>query len=282
MRAAFIAMSLLMVLGGCGGIVADDGYTAGKYAMGTAGDCVDISTGAACLDFGSGSSGGDATTPPSTSTTPSPQPPDSGLLTPPPVPAAPPVPPESLLPPEEGGCWFTGGGTFGKGNTRDSFGGNAMTMKDKSVRGEWEHVDHTNITGVPTVNGQNLFHGKVHYIVCKKFETLSGPQVPKAYPNYINFGGTGKYNGVDGYFFDVRAFDHGEGGIHFDRYTIDVYDASKKLVLHADGSVTELAPSSKTCKDDVKVTQDLAWVLGMGCLSGGNLQIHPPNTGHPY
>ena len=194
---------------------------------------------------------------------------------------APPVPPEDLLPPEDGGCWFTGGGTFGKGVTRDSFGGNAMTMKDKAIRGEWEHVDHTNVPA-STVNGQNLFHGKVHYIACQKFPSLSGPQVPKAYPNYINFGGTGKYNGVDGYLFDVKAFDHGEGGIRFDRYQIEIYDSSMNLVLHADGQVTESDPSNKECKDDVKVTPDLAWVQQLGCLSGGNLQIHPPNTGHPY
>jgi len=281
MRAALFAMSLLMVLGGCGGMVEDDGLTDGKFKMGVTGDC-QVPSGAACL-FGDTSGGSSGTsTPTPGSSTPTPQTPDSSLLTPPPVPAPTPLPPDQLLPPEQGGCWFTGGGTFGKGPTRDSFGGNAMTMKDHSVRGEWEHVDHTNITGVPTVNGQNLFHGQVHYIVCQQFPTLSGPQVPKAVPNYVNFGGTGKYNGVDGYFFDVRAFDHGEGGIHYDRYSIDIYDANKKLVLHADGSVTELAPSSKTCKDDVKVTPDLAWVLQMGCLSGGNLQIHPPCGGHPY
>jgi hypothetical protein len=280
---SLLLASLFLTVVGCGGIIDSEGVdpalaqfdpsagisTAG-YQLGMDGDCL-LPDGSACL-FGP---------PPPTTTEQPPPPPLPPPGTPPPPSAPPPVPPSELLPPEQGGCWFTGGGTFGKGQTRDSFGGNAMTMKDKAVRGEWEHVDHTNVLA-NTVNGQNLFHGKVHYIVCKKFPSLSGPQVPKAYPNFVNFGGTGKYNGVDGYFFDVKAFDHGEGGIHFDRYVIDIYDANKKLVLHGDGTVTTQDPSNKTCKDDVKVTQDLAWVRDMGCLSGGNLQIHPPNAGHPY
>ena len=257
MRSALLTLSLVGVLGGCGGMIGDDGLTAGRYRIGVTGDC-QLPDGSACLFNEGGSDTGTTTGTTDTSTT------------------------DEQLPPEQGGCWFTGGGTFGKGQTRDSFGGNAMTMKSGSVRGEWEHVDHTNVTAFPTGNDQNLFHGQVHYIACKKFPSLSGPEVPKAEPNFVNYGGTGRFNGVDGYFFDVKAFDHAEGGIHFDRYVIDIYDAAKTLVLHGDGQVTKTDPSNKACKDDVKVTSDLAWVLEMGCLSGGNLQIHPPNAGHPY
>jgi hypothetical protein len=191
-------------------------------------------------------------------------------------------PPDQPPPPQaKGGCWVTGIGTFGKGNTRDSFGGNGMYMKDGSVRGEWQHTDHYDEAGKQK-NGQNLFHGKVNYLVCKKYPSLNGPQVPKAEPNFANWGGTGRYNGVDGYFFDVKAFDHAEGGIHRDRYVIRIFSPDKQLVLLADGQGTTQAPSNKQCLEDVDVGPGLEWVKAMGCLSGGNFQIHPPNKGHPY
>jgi len=220
-----------------------------------------------------------------------------------------PVPPEAQ-PPEEGGCWVTGIGTFGKGVTRDSFGGNAMTMKDGSVRGEWQHVDHFDVSGSQK-NGQNLFHGKVEYIRCERFPTLNGPEVPKAVPNFANWGGHGKFNHVDGYKFDVRAFDHAEGGIYRDRYAIQIWDPEGNLVLEANGMATndiangpgasmgakgngngkggphaeEPATTGRDikCLEDPTITsEDLAWVAELGCLSGGNFQIHPPNKGHPY
>ncbi|MCC6746559.1 MAG: hypothetical protein IT371_02810 [Deltaproteobacteria bacterium] len=230
------------------------------------------SDGVACLFNETGSGDGTSGTTPGVNTPTEP--------TSPGTPGTPGTPAEQLTP-EQGGCWFTGGGTFGKGDTRDSFGGNAMTMKAAPVRGEWNHVDHHDVTGT-TINGQNHLVGRVTYIACKKYPSLKGPQVPKAEPNYVNFGGVGKFNGKDGHFFDVRVFDHAEGGILRDRYAIDVYGPDKKLVHHADGQGTESAPSNKTCKENVDVTPDLAWVKEMGCLSGGNMQIHPPNTGHPY
>jgi len=199
-------------------------------------------------------------------------------------------PPPEMLPPEEGGCWVTGIGTFGKGQTRDSFGGNAMTMKDGSVRGEWQHVDHFDVSG-STNNGQNLFHGKVDYIECRIYPTLNGPEVPKAEPNYARWGGFGRFNGVDGYSFEVQAFDHAEGGIFRDRYMIEVRDPAGFVVLQADGQGTRTIdkkgnPNNKghdtSCREDPTITPDLAWVYDLGCLSGGNFQIHPPNQGHPY
>ena len=187
------------------------------------------------------------------------------------------------LTPEEGGCWVTGIGTFGKAQTRDSFGGNAMTMKDGSVRGEWQHTDHFDEAEL-TNNGQNLFHGKVTYIACKRYDELNGPEVPKAFPNFANWGGVGRFNGEDGYFFDIKAFDHAEGGIHHDRYVIRIFDPNKQLVLAADGLGTLEDPSNKQCLEDETILEGMGldWVKEMGCLSGGNFQIHPPNKGHPY
>jgi len=173
---------------------------------------------------------------------------------------------------EEGGCWVSGGGTLGCAgdSQRGSFGGNAMTMKDRSVRGTWTHISQ---------DSEVIFQGEVHYIICKKFPSLSGPGVPTAYPNYANFGGTGVFNGDDGYYFDVKVFDHGEPGKYRDRYAIDIYDSTKTLVYHADGQNTRYCHE---CLEDDDVTLDLAWVLDLGCISGGNVQIHPPVGGHPY
>lgn len=284
-----IACSLSVVLFlavGCGGTLDDLGRAGGEgtvaggkgengeagvgwrqFSMTASGECA-LPDGSACLF--------NVPEPPPDETTPPANPPD-GTEPPPTIT----VPPTTATPPEDGGCWVTGIGTFGKGDTRDSFGGNAMTMKAGTVRGEWQHTDHFDQSGTQK-NGQNLFHGKVTYIVCKRYPTLPGPEVPKAEPNYANWGGVGRYNGVDGYFFDVKAFDHAEGGIHKDRYVIEIYGPDKQLVLHADGLGTLADPSNKECEVDPAVTPDLAWVKAMGCLSGGNFQIHPPNKGHPY
>jgi hypothetical protein len=254
-----IAIAILSFgLWGCGGEITTEGplTQSSRFRMGLNGECV-TNEGVACMYE-------------TANQTPSDTPPDTAQ-----------VPPEELTP-EEGGCWVTGIGTFGKADTRDSFGGNGMTMKDGSVRGEWNHVDHLDESGT-TVNGQNHFHGVVNYLVCSRYPTLNGPDVPKAIPNFAIWGGTGSYNNVDGYFFEVHAFDHGEPGAHHDRYTIDVYDSGYNLVLHADGTGTyDTPPNTKGCEEDVTLTEGLEWVGDMGCLSGGNFQIHPPNNGHPY
>jgi hypothetical protein len=165
--------------------------------------------------------------------------PDDGCC-PPPCPP-PPCPPPSCC------CWFTGGGTImtiDGINGRQSFGGNAMTMKDKPVRGEWEHINHT--TG-------DIFHGKVTYLSC--WETNDpGPSPPKADPNYIEFGGEGVLNHVEGYSFEVTAYDSGEPATKNapgDHYWITILDPSGAMVVEEDGALS------------------------------GNFQIHPPNKGHP-
>jgi len=163
--------------------------------------------------------------------------------------------------------WVTAGGTIGVGDELDYFGGCATTMKSAAIRGQWLHVDPY---------GQNIFEGEVHYLILKKFPSLNGPGLPNTYPNYANFGGMGTFNGVSGYYFDVKVFDHSNVGAFHDRYTIDVYSPTKELVFHADGK------ASGTCLEDPTVTPDLEWVKEFGCLSGGNIVIHPPNGGHPY
>ncbi len=137
--------------------------------------------------------------------------------------------------------WVTGAGSIGCGDERDSFSGYAFTKKDGSVQGRWLHIDHG--------PGQNTFEGKVDWIIVWD---LNGPEVPEAVPNKAMLGGEGKFNGVPGYVFmvSVEVFDHPEEGIFRDRYSIVIYNG---------GTVFEA--------DDI--------------LSGGNIQIHPPNEGHP-
>ena len=80
-----------------------------------------------------------------------------------------------------------------------------MTMKDGDVRGEWNHVDH--LTG-------DHFHGDVVWLECAHIDSYGGPDVPKAEPNYGEFGGVGTINGVGFYNFEANVFDINEGGIH--------------------------------------------------------------------
>jgi hypothetical protein len=184
------------------------------------------------------------------------------------------IPATAGVPPQQGGCWVTAGGTMDYGGYFSSFGGTAMTMNDKTIHGTWNHVSNDYLS--PEAEEGIHFTGKVHYIVCKKFPSLPGPGIRKAIPNYVNLGGTGILNGDDGYYFDVKIFDHGEPGINLDRYVIDVYDSNKKLVVHEAGTPND------NCIADIYVTPDLAWVKDMGCITGGNINIMPPSSGHPY
>lgn len=158
---------------------------------------------------------------------------------------------EDLL---EGGCWITGGGHIGDEtshggagqNDQDSFGFNAMGMKDGTVRGELQNTTHLG----------DDFHGQATWIHCWKDEG-DGPEVPKAIPNNAEWGGPGTWNHEDGYTWEAHLADRAEGGSHRDEYEIWVYDAGGALVY------------SQTAADDLVIT-------------GGNFQIHPPNNGHPY
>lgn len=150
-------------------------------------------------------------------------------------------------PPEEVGCWVTAGGHNGTAGAQgagvakeDSFGGNAMSMKDGSIRGEWENVNHLG----------DVFHGLVTSLRCFN-DGGAGPEVPDADANIAEFSGTGSWNHVDGYTFLVHIEDRAEGGKDLDFYAITVWLGGTVVYTEAD------------------------------FIAGGNLQIHPPNNGHP-
>jgi hypothetical protein len=156
------------------------------------------------------------------------------------------------------GCWITGGGRIlNEDGTYDSYGGNAMTMKDGSVRGEWNHVDHNG--GGDTLNH---FKGDVTTITCSK-ESDQGPRVPKAIPNYAIFGGTGTYNGEEGYTFVVDWVDSWEGGRSWDRYQLTITAPNGEVIVENGIGNTNCKPQSFGAE--------------FGCTMDGNLQIHPPN-----
>ncbi len=154
------------------------------------------------------------------------------------------------VPPNDGGCWITGIGYVVDSNDgqHDNFGGNGMPMKAGYLRGQWEHVDHK--TG-------DKFHGDVGYLVCRHVDE-PGPDVPKTIPNQTYYGGPGQWyepgkGWQDGFWFDVMAEDHGEPG-STDEYYFTVRRQSDNTVIYQVG----------------------------GILGGGNFQVHPPNSGHPF
>lgn len=167
---------------------------------------------------------------------------------------------DDCVPPSGGGCWVTGGGFIPDAIGQDSFGGNAMPMKSGSVRGEWENVDHDGTKA----------HGEAQYIFCRHVSE-PGPGQPSGPShnfdvNQVYFGGPARYftNGAwaDGYWFDVMAKDHGEGkgknagGADYYHFTLRQISGSG-----VSGAVVYDEENS---------------------LGGGNIQIHPPNNGHPY
>ena len=117
---AILSVLAMVALVGCGGIInpAED-YGASQFFLDNQdGKCV-LPDGSACL-FGGGDEpppGGDL---PPDGEPPDGEPPDG-------------EPPEEL-PPEEGGCWITGIGTFGKGNTRES-GTITLRNVDNKIKG---------------------------------------------------------------------------------------------------------------------------------------------------
>jgi hypothetical protein len=159
-------------------------------------------------------------------------------------------------PPVQGGCWVTGGGYVSDVDGIDTFGGNGMPMKSGAVRGEWEHQDH---------GTQRKAHGQVRYLVCRHVDE-PGPGQPSGPThqftmNQVYFGGPARWfdggRWSNGFWFDVMAEDHGEPGKQ------DFYH----FTLRRFASATQSGP----------VVYDTA-----GTLGGGNVQIHPPNNGHPY
>jgi hypothetical protein len=158
------------------------------------------------------------------------------------------------VPPTEGGCWITGGGFVTDDDGKDTFGGNAMPMKDGTVRGEWENIEHG--------TGDNT-HGQAHYIFCRVVPG-PGPGHPNGpkhdfVDNQAYFGGPATYNGASGYWFDAVVEDHGEPG-RLDTYQITVRQGAS---LTSGGGTVVFQESGV-------MTQ------------GGNIQLHPPNAGHPF
>jgi hypothetical protein len=153
-----------------------------------------------------------------------------------------------------GGCWITGGGHIGSAEStggagqhdQDSFGFNAMGMKDGRVRGELQDTTHLG----------DVFHGHATWITCWKDDGI-GPEVPRAEPNNAVWGGHGSWNHADGYRWMAHLADRAEGGSHQDEYELWVWAPDGNLVY------------SQTADMDLVIT-------------GGNFQIHPPNRGHPY
>lgn len=177
-------------------------------------------------------------------------------------------------PPEEqmGGCWITGGGHIGSdtnGNgisdkpgagkaNQDSYGGNAMGMKDGSVRGQWQNTTHLE-------DGKHKFHGQATFIYCWH-DGGPGPDVPKAEPNRAIFGGPGTWDHQSGYLFIVSAADYKEGKEKGDADIRDAY----AITVYRDTDGDGIASAA----DEVVYDETDCWF--------GNFQIHPPNQGHPY
>jgi hypothetical protein len=174
--------------------------------------------------------------------------------------------------PEVGGCWVTGIGHIGsdlndngisdkpgagKAN-QDSYGGNAMGMKDGTVRGQWQNTTHL-------AESKSKFHGQAEFLYCWN-DGGPGPDVPKAEPNRAIWGGPGKWDHEEGYLFIVSAADYKEGKEKGDAAIRDAYAITVYRDTDGDGTAT--------AADEVVYEES-------DCVFG-NFQIHPPNQGHPY
>ncbi len=139
-----------------------------------------------------------------------------------------------------GGCWLTSGGWL-----------TAYINKGQKSRhsfggnvgpppsGAWEHQDHG--------AGLNFHSNDAHIIECFQ-DGQGGPGNPKADVNVARFEGTGRLNNEDGYAFEAQVIDRGEPGKN-DQYAIRVW---------------RISDGEEFINIDSK-------------LSGGNIQIHPPN-----
>ncbi len=173
---------------------------------------------------------------------------------------------------ETGGCFVTGIGHIGDDENengisdrpgagrahQDSYGGNAMGMKDGRVRGQWQNTTHVE-------NDRHVFHGQAEFLYCWN-DGGPGPDVPRAIPNRAIWGGPGLWNHEEGYLFIVSSADYKEGKEDEDAGIRDAYAITVYRDLDGDGVATV---------DDEIVYEETDCVYG-------NFQIHPPNNGHPY
>jgi hypothetical protein len=179
----------------------------------------------------------------------------------------------STEPPARGGCWITGGGFVVDADGKDSFGGNGMSMKDGRIRGEWEHVDHG--TG-------NKMHGKVSYLVCRQVDE-PGPGHPNGPQhdfkmNQAYYGGEARWfvasadGWEEGYWFDVMIEDHGEPG--------NKPATGPGQIKAGSGGPDEYFVTVRKISAPMQ-SGEVVYTTGAP-ITGGNLQLHPPNGGHPY
>jgi hypothetical protein len=149
----------------------------------------------------------------------------------------------------------------------DNFGGNAKPMKDGHVQGHWNHVDHG-------LMGHSK--GKPEYIVCRHVDE-PGPGQPggkKGFNmNQVYFGGPAEWSlgggpAEAGFWFDVVAKDHGEPG-------------SEPKDKKNGGMVDTYHFTIRKMDDPAKRVSGAIIYETKGDLVGGNIQIHPPNPGHP-
>jgi hypothetical protein len=183
--------------------------------------------------------------------------------------------PADCVPPTEGGCWVTGGGFIegasivpaAPADGHDNFGGNAKPMKRGDVSGHWNHVDHG--TG-------NHAKGRPEYIMCRTTDG-PGPGQPGGkkglVANQVYFGGHAQWRVAadavwsDGYWFDVVAEDHGEPG---------------NTSALKNGQMPDSYHFTLRKMDDPTAAVSGAIVYETrGDLTGGNIQLHPSNNGHP-
>ena len=171
-----------------------------------------------------------------------------------------------------GGCFVTGIGHIGTDTNgdgisdepgagvadQDSYGGNAMGMKDGRVRGQWQNTTHLD-------DVKHKFHGQAEFLYCWN-DGNPGPDVPVAEPNRAIWGGPGQWDHEDGYLFIVSAADYVEGKEHEDALIRDAYAITIYRDLDGDGVATIF--------DEIVYEEP-------DCVFG-NFQIHPPNDGHPY
>lgn len=101
-----------------------------------------------------------------------------------------------------------------------------------------------------TLRDGRTFHGEIDELVCRR--DGGDPGHPEVLFSIGRLGGTGTFDGEPGYVFNVDVSDHGERG-NDDRYHFLFSDPA---------------------------TEEVVYVIG-GIISGGNIQIHPTNRGHP-
>lgn len=162
-----------------------------------------------------------------------------------------------LVRPVSAQCSATGAGVIANTSAVGNFSGYAMTGKDGTAGGSWQHLDRG--TG-------RLFDGQIVYIFCRHVDD-PGPGAPPSpngdFPlNQAYVGGPARVffpesGWTTGFWLDVVIKDHGEATSTPDSYHITVRTFDGGSVV---GPV--LFETS-------------------GELVGGNIQLYPPNQGHP-